>query len=138
MQFCLQGQKNMYKNNNRGSVYKGCPLLIFLAVFMVVFVVAMLKSNRERIPKRNIYMRITEISIPLCQAGPPARNHMKNIYLTQVGSWKNQLRSHLGGLTHFSHRRIMFLLEFVKGASPPNRASPPPYEQLLKCDSGSS
>ena len=49
---------------------------------MVVFVVAMLKSNRERITKRNIYMRITEISIPFCQAGPPARIHMKNIHLT--------------------------------------------------------
>ena len=54
-------------------------------------------------------MRITEISIPLCQAGPPMRVHMKNIHLTWVGSWKNELRSHLGGLAHFLYKHIMFL-----------------------------
>ena len=73
--------KNMYKNNKkyiknqgvRGSVYKGCLLLIFLAVVMVVFIVAMLKSNLER---------ITENSMPLCRSGQPKRVHMKNIHLT--------------------------------------------------------
>ena len=82
--------KNMYKNNKkyiknqgvRGSVYKGCLLLIFLAVVMVVFIVAMLKSNLERIPNQNIYMPITENSMPLCRSGQPKRVHMKNIHLT--------------------------------------------------------
>ena len=35
-----------------------------------------------RIPNRNIYMPITENSVPPCRAGPPARVHMKNIHLT--------------------------------------------------------
>ena len=52
------------------------------------------------------------------------------------GSPQNQVRSHLGGLAHFSYEPILFLYEFFKEGgisprwdSPPNRASSPPYEQ---------
>ena len=55
-----------------------------------------------------------------------------------MGSQQNQVRSHLGGLAHFSYEHIL-LQEFLKEgeistrrASPPNRASSPPYEQPLK------
>ena len=49
---------------------------------MVVFVVAMLKSNLEGIPKQKIYMRIKESSIPPCRAGPLAFVYKENFHLT--------------------------------------------------------
>ena len=55
-------KKNIKNQGVRGSVYKGCFLLIFLALVMVVFMVAMLKPNLERIPNQNMYMPITENS----------------------------------------------------------------------------
>ena len=55
-------------------------LLILDFTYLVVLVVAILKSNLERIPK--IRMRFKEKSIPPCRAGPPAHVHMTNFYLT--------------------------------------------------------
>ena len=63
---------------------------------------------------------------------------MENFHLIDAGSRQNQVRSHLGGLAQFSYEYIIFLWEFLKEgqisatrASPPNRASSPPYEQPL-------
>ena len=55
-------------------------LLILDFTYLVVLVVAFLKSNLERIPK--IRMRFKEKSIPPCHAGPPAHVHMTNFYIT--------------------------------------------------------
>ena len=52
---------------------------------------------------------IKENSMPLYQAGPLARVHMEYFHLTYVGSRQNQVRSHLGGLAHFSYEHIIFL-----------------------------
>ena len=76
---------------------------------LMVFVVAMLKSNLERIPKQNVYMRIKKNPILPCWAGPLARGHMKNFHLTWMRSLQNQVRSHLGGLAHFFYEHIMIL-----------------------------
>ena len=48
-------------------------------------------------------MRFKQKSIPPCQAGPPGNVHMTNFHLTWMGSPQNQVRSHLGGLAHFSY-----------------------------------
>ena len=76
---------------------------------LMVFVVAMLKSNLERIPKQNVYMRIKKNPILPCWAGPLAKGHMKNFHLTWMGFLQNQVRSHLGGLAHFLYEHIMIL-----------------------------
>ena len=55
-------------------------LLILDFTYLVVLVVATLKSNLERIPKMR--MRFKEKSIPPCRAGPPALVYMTNFYLT--------------------------------------------------------
>ena len=55
-------------------------LLILDFTYLVVLVVAILKSNLERIPK--IRMRFKEKSIPPCRAGPPAHVHMTSFHLT--------------------------------------------------------
>ena len=75
-------------------------LLILDFTYLVVLVVAILKSNLERIPK--IRMRFKEKSIPPCRAGPPAHVHMTNFHLTYAG-W---LTSHTNTLS--------FLKEFLK------------------------
>ena len=86
-------------------------LLILDFTYLVVLVVAILKSNLERIPK--IRMRFKEKSIPPCRAGPPAHVHMTNFHLTYVVSRQNQVRSYLGGLAHFSYEHA----KFFKGIS---------------------
>ena len=55
-------------------------LLILDFTYLVVLVVAILKSNLERI--RKIRMCFKEKFIPPCRAGPPAYVHMTNFYLT--------------------------------------------------------
>ena len=55
-------------------------LLILDLTYLVVLVVAILKSNLERIPK--IRMRFKENFIPPCCAVPPTHVHMTNFYLT--------------------------------------------------------
>ena len=55
-------------------------LLILDFTYLVALVVAILKSNLERIPK--IRMRFKEKSIAPCRAGSPAHVHMTNFYLT--------------------------------------------------------
>ena len=55
-------------------------LLILDFTYLVVLVVAILKSNLERVPK--IRMRFKEKSIPPCRAGPPAHVHMTSFHLT--------------------------------------------------------
>ena len=77
-------------------------LLILDFTYLVVLVVAILKSNLERIPK--IRMRF----ILPCWAGPSANVHMTNFLLTYVGSRQNQVKSHLGGLAHFSYEHATF------------------------------
>ena len=62
-----------------GSIYKDC---LFLAVVMVVFVDAMIKSNSERVSKQDIYIPTKENSIPSCRTGPLARVHLENFHLT--------------------------------------------------------
>ena len=52
---------------------------------MVVFVVAMLKSNLERIPKQNMHVRIKENSIPPRRISPYARVYIKNFHLSFLG-----------------------------------------------------
>ena len=81
---------------------------------------------------------IKENYIPPWRAGPLARVYMEKCYLTLVGSRQNQVKCHLGGLTHFPNEQIMFLKEFLREgeispwrASPPSRASSPPYKQPL-------
>ena len=83
---------------------------------MVVFVVAMLKWNLERIPKQNIYMRNKENSIPPCRAGQLACVHMEKISSHVVVSWLTShmnilcfyrsflktMRVHLGQLAHLA------------------------------------
>ena len=82
-------------------------LLILNFIYLVVLVIAILKSNLERIPKKR--MRFKEKSIPPCRAGPPpAHVDMTNFHLTYVGSRHNQVRSHLGGLAHFSYEYANF------------------------------
>ena len=62
---------------------QGLYFIIFLAVVMMMFVVAMLKSNLERISKQNIYVRIKGNSISPCLAGGPlARVLMENFHRT--------------------------------------------------------
>ena len=46
---------------------------------------------------------IKETFIPPCRTGPPPRVHKENFHLALVGSLQNQVRSHLGGLAHFSY-----------------------------------
>ena len=53
-------------------------LFILDFTYLVILVVAILKSNLERIPK--IRMRFKEKSIPPCRAGPPAHVHKTNFY----------------------------------------------------------
>ena len=62
--------------------YDHCNLVLLTLDFtyLVVLVVAILKSNLERIPK--IRMRFKEKSIPPCRAGPPAHVHMTVFHLT--------------------------------------------------------
>ena len=55
-------------------------LLILDFTYLVVLVVAILKSNLERIPKLRI--RFKEKSAPPCRAGPPTHVHMTNFHLT--------------------------------------------------------
>ena len=55
-------------------------LLILDFTYLVVLVVAILKSNLERI--RKICMRFKEKSIPPFRAGPPVHVHMTNFHLT--------------------------------------------------------
>ena len=45
------------------SIHKDCLLLLYLAVVMVVFIVAMLKLNLERLPKQNIYIPLRLVKI---------------------------------------------------------------------------
>ena len=52
---------------------------------------------------------IKENSIPPCWAGPLVRAYIENFHLTLVGSWQNQVRSHLGGLVYLSYEHIIFL-----------------------------
>ena len=54
-------------------------LLILDFTYLVVLVVASLKSNLEKIPKHS--MRFKEKSIPPCRAGPPVHVHMTNFHL---------------------------------------------------------
>ena len=63
-----------------GGPFEGGLPLFSLAVFIVTFVVAMLKSNLEKNPKPNIYMRIKENSIPPCLASQLARVHIENFH----------------------------------------------------------
>ena len=79
--------------------------------YLVVLVVAILKSSLERIPK--IRMRFKKKSIPPCWAGPSANVHMTDFLLTSVGSRQNQVRSHLDGLAHSSYEHA----KFFKGVS---------------------
>ena len=51
---------------------------------------------------------IKENAIPPCRAGSLACVHMESFHLTYVGSRQNQVRSHLGGLAHFSYEHIIF------------------------------
>ena len=55
-------------------------LLILDFTYLVVLVVAILKSNLERIPK--IRMRFKEKSIPPCRTGPHTHVHMTNFHPT--------------------------------------------------------
>ena len=55
-------------------------ILDFTFYYLVVLVIAILKSNLERIPKKR--MRFKEKSIPPCRAGPPAHVDMTNFHLT--------------------------------------------------------
>ena len=55
-------------------------LLILDFTYLVVLVVAILKSNLERIPKLRI--RFKEKSVPPCRADPPTHVHMTNFHLT--------------------------------------------------------
>ena len=55
-------------------------LLILDFTYLVVLVVAILKSNLERIPK--IHMRFKEKSIPPCRARPASDVYMTNFHLT--------------------------------------------------------
>ena len=55
-------------------------LLLLDFIYQVVLVVAIVKSNLERIPKTRI--RFKEKSIPPCRAGPPAHVDMTNFHLT--------------------------------------------------------
>ena len=79
--------------------------------YLVVLVVAILKSNLERIPK--IRMCFKEKSISPCWDGLSANAHMTNFLLTYVGPRQNQVRSHLGRLAHFSYEHA----KFFKGVS---------------------
>ena len=81
-------------------------LLILDFTYLVVLIVAILKSNLKRIPK--IRMRFKEKFIPPCWAGPSANVHIANFRLTYVGSRQNQVRSHLVGLAHFSYEHAKF------------------------------
>ena len=84
-------------------------LLILDFTYLVVLVVAILKSNLERI--RKMRMRFKEKSIPPCRAGPPAHVHMTIFHFTWVAYPQNQVRT--GWLT--SHMNTLsFLKEFFK------------------------
>ena len=62
-------------------------LLILDFTYLVVLVVAILKSNLERIPK--IRMCFKEKSIPSYWAGPSANVPLTNFLFTYVGSRQN-------------------------------------------------
>ena len=55
-------------------------LLMLDFTYLVVLIVAILKSNLERIPK--IRMCFKEKYIPPCRAGPPSQVHLTNFHLT--------------------------------------------------------
>ena len=55
-------------------------LLILDFTFLIVLIVAILKSNLERIPKMRMCFK--ENHIPPCRAGPPSHVHMTNFLLT--------------------------------------------------------
>ena len=55
-------------------------LLILDFTYLVVLVVAILKSNLERIPKHSHALK--EKSIPPCRSGLHAHVHMTNFHLT--------------------------------------------------------
>ena len=52
---------------------------------------------------------IKENYIDPFRAAPLLRVHTENFNVTLVGSQENQVRSHLGGLAHFSCEYIIFL-----------------------------
>ena len=56
-------------------------------------------------------MRFKEKYVPPCRTGPPARVHMTNFHLNEVGSRQNQVRTHLAGLAHFSYEPAKFFKE---------------------------
>ena len=79
----IQEKHKFIKNQGFwGAISKDCNLLLCLAVAMVVFVVAMFKSNLERILKKNIHIRIKENSIPPCRTSPFARVYMESFHFT--------------------------------------------------------
>ena len=85
------------------------PILDF--TYLVALVVAIFEIEFGKNSK--ILLRFKEKSIPLCRAGPPAHIQMTNFHLTWLGSRQNQVRSHLGGLAHFSYEHA----KFFKGVS---------------------
>ena len=55
--------KEIYKKSGGlGGIYKDCLLLLFLAAVVAVFVLAMLISNLESIPKQNMSIAFSENS----------------------------------------------------------------------------
>ena len=52
---------------------------------------------------------INQNSIPPFWVGPLVRVHLENFHLTLVGSWQNEVISHLGWLARFSYEHIIFL-----------------------------
>ena len=59
------------------QLYGILPILVLLILdftYLIVLVVAILKSSLERVPK--IHMRFKEKSTPPCQTGPPAHVHV--------------------------------------------------------------
>ena len=95
--------------------FHGILLILVLFIldftYLVVLVVAILKSNLERIPK--IRMCFKEKSVSPCWDGLSANVHMTNFLLTYVGPRQNQVRSHLGQVAHFSYEHA----KFFKGVS---------------------
>ena len=55
-------------------------LLILGFTYLVLLVVAILRSTLERIPK--ICIRFKEKSVPPCRVGPPSHVHMTDFHLT--------------------------------------------------------
>ena len=59
------------------QLYGILPILVLLILdftYLIVLVVAILKSSLERVPK--IHMRFKEKSTPPCRTEPPAHNHV--------------------------------------------------------------